>query len=187
MGMALGQAQSEHKKNQAYIADRERAAREAEEDRALDEQDRQASADIADLQLQEMGAEEQEGVPGAAPFGVGPETQATVDRKKVMAERLAFTRARVAKMQPENRQRFLEEEHARMRQQVNDRAFYKRGNRWVDSSLMDQATASWEGWGWGALVLPYIEQQGLSDALGVSRGTLKDQLSDTSPSPPPNG
>ena len=27
-------------------------------------------------------------------------------------------------------------------QQVNDRAFYKRGNRWVDSSLMDQATAT---------------------------------------------
>ena len=26
-------------------------------------------------------------------------------------------------------------------QQVNDRAFYKRGNRWVDSSLVDQATA----------------------------------------------
>src|SRR5436190_10710408 len=27
-------------------------------------------------------------------------------------------------------------------QQVNDRAFYRRGNRWVDSSLVDQATAT---------------------------------------------
>src|SRR5262245_9374098 len=27
-------------------------------------------------------------------------------------------------------------------QQVNDRAFYKRGNRWVDSSLVDQAGAT---------------------------------------------
>ena len=27
-------------------------------------------------------------------------------------------------------------------QQVNDRAFFKRGNRWVDSSLMDKADAT---------------------------------------------
>jgi Ca-activated chloride channel family protein len=27
-------------------------------------------------------------------------------------------------------------------QQVNDRAFYKRGNRWIDSSLLDQASAT---------------------------------------------
>ena len=27
-------------------------------------------------------------------------------------------------------------------QQVNDRAFYKRGNRWVDSSLVDQKDAA---------------------------------------------
>ena len=55
------------------------------------------------------------------------------------------------------------------------------------SGYIDHPTATCEGWGWGALILPYMEQQGLHDSLGVSRGSLKDQLSDTSPYPPPNG
>jgi prepilin-type N-terminal cleavage/methylation domain-containing protein/prepilin-type processing-associated H-X9-DG protein len=34
-----------------------------------------------------------------------------------------------------------------------------------------------EGWGWGALILPYIEQENLSKQLGVTRGNLQQQLS----------
>jgi len=33
-----------------------------------------------------------------------------------------------------------------------------------------------EGWGWGTLILPFIEQENLSKQLGVSRGNLQQQL-----------
>src|SRR5262245_6264336 len=51
------------------------------------------------------------------------------------------------------------------------------------SGFMDQATANWEGWGWGALLLPYMEQQQVHENLGVNQGTLKEQLSDITPLP----
>jgi hypothetical protein len=37
-------------------------------------------------------------------------------------------------------------------------------------------TANAEGWGWGAFVLPFLEQKNLSEAIGVSRSSLMDQI-----------
>ena len=36
-----------------------------------------------------------------------------------------------------------------------------------------------EAWGWGTLILPFIEQENLSKQLGVSRGNMQQQLSAT--------
>src|SRR5687768_5426071 len=44
------------------------------------------------------------------------------------------------------------------------------------SGYIDSPVASREQWGWAALMLPYIEQGPLHDKLGVSRGTLDQQL-----------
>jgi prepilin-type N-terminal cleavage/methylation domain-containing protein/prepilin-type processing-associated H-X9-DG protein len=42
---------------------------------------------------------------------------------------------------------------------------------WLDNPVVNE-----ESWGWSALLLPYIEQQALHDALGVNRARLVDQL-----------
>jgi prepilin-type N-terminal cleavage/methylation domain-containing protein/prepilin-type processing-associated H-X9-DG protein len=44
------------------------------------------------------------------------------------------------------------------------------------SGYLDNPVASEESWGWSALMLPYIEQQPLHDALGVNRAQLVDRL-----------
>ncbi|MCR9116069.1 MAG: DUF1559 domain-containing protein [bacterium] len=41
----------------------------------------------------------------------------------------------------------------------------------------DDGGASEESWGWGARILPYIEQGNLYDQLGVSTGTLNSRIS----------
>jgi len=45
--------------------------------------------------------------------------------------------------------------------------------------------SSEESWGWGAYILPFIEQTSLYDRLGVADQTLTDALNDTSGTPSP--
>ncbi|HEX5104334.1 MAG TPA: DUF1559 domain-containing protein, partial [Pirellulaceae bacterium] len=48
---------------------------------------------------------------------------------------------------------------------------------WIDTNN----TATWECWGWGALLLPYMEQKGLHESLGVDRANLKNILETNGP------
>jgi prepilin-type N-terminal cleavage/methylation domain-containing protein/prepilin-type processing-associated H-X9-DG protein len=44
-----------------------------------------------------------------------------------------------------------------------------------------------ESWGWGALLLPYLEQKNVHDLLGVTSGSLRQQLDITANPPDPQG
>jgi prepilin-type N-terminal cleavage/methylation domain-containing protein len=45
-----------------------------------------------------------------------------------------------------------------------------------NKSIPGEAIPNAEGWAWGALILPFMEQKNLHDGLGVTRGSLRDQL-----------
>jgi len=47
---------------------------------------------------------------------------------------------------------------------------------WINTKVGGVITGSAEGWGWGALILPFVEQKNLAEAIGVNRGSLMDQI-----------
>lgn len=111
MGLRLAEAQAQYEREQAYMADRVKAERQA-----------QADSEAAGLQLDRIQQDALAAAPGALPTGAAGPVSPQVD---AIQRQFARVRDVALRMSPENRGRFIEEQKAAMRERVVDQARQK--------------------------------------------------------------